>query len=53
MSVIGWGALNTYTAVIQGNFRNKHAHCHSIADMAEHVGGIVCKEITGLLFIIA
>ncbi|KAB2570371.1 N amino acid transport system protein [Lasiodiplodia theobromae] len=53
LSVIGWGALNTYTAVIQGNFRNKHAHCHSIADMAEHVGGVVCKEITGALFIIA
>ncbi|OJD38033.1 transmembrane amino acid transporter [Diplodia corticola] len=53
LSVVGWGALNTYTAAIQGDFRNKHAHCHSIADMAEHVGGPVCKEIAGALFIIA
>lgn len=53
LSVIGWGALNTYTAVIQGNFRNNHAHCHSIADMAEHVGGVVAREITGFLFIVA
>ncbi|KAL1635256.1 hypothetical protein SLS58_010332 [Diplodia intermedia] len=53
LSVLGWGALNTYTAVIQGNFRNNHGHCHSIADMADHVGGVVCKEIVGALFIVA
>ncbi|KAF2086299.1 neutral amino acid permease [Saccharata proteae CBS 121410] len=53
LSVLGWSAINTYTAVVQGDFRNKHAHCHSIADMAEHVGGVVTREITGALFIIA
>ncbi|GAB1206142.1 hypothetical protein APSETT445_004824 [Aspergillus pseudonomiae] len=36
-----------------GNFRTKHPYCHSIADMAEVVGGIVAKEATGLLYIIA
>ena len=29
LSVIGWGLLNTYTAVIQGDFRNNHRGCHS------------------------
>ncbi|KAK4545617.1 hypothetical protein LTR36_002570 [Oleoguttula mirabilis] len=53
LSVIGWSALNTYTAVIQGDFRNKHPGCHSIADMAREVGGNWAKEITGALFIVA
>lgn len=40
-------------AIVQGNFRNRHAHCHSIADMALVVGGPILKEICGALFIIA
>lgn len=53
LSVIGWGALNTYTAMIQGDFRNNHRGCHSIADMAYVVGGVWVKELTGFLFIVA
>ncbi|KAK3069694.1 hypothetical protein LTR53_011760 [Teratosphaeriaceae sp. CCFEE 6253] len=53
LSVIGWGALNTYTAMIQGDFRNNHPGSHSIADMAKEVGGPIVKELTGGLFIIA
>ncbi|KAF2169842.1 hypothetical protein M409DRAFT_64837 [Zasmidium cellare ATCC 36951] len=53
LNVIGWGALNTYTAVIQGDFRNRHPGCHSIADMAKEVGGIWMRELVGGLFIIA
>ncbi len=53
LSVIGWGALNTYTAVVQGNFRNSHPGCHSIADMAEVLGGVVLKELVGFLFLVA
>lgn len=53
LSVIGWQALNTYTAVLQGDFRNNHPRCHSIADMAGVVGGPIMKEVTGALFIIA
>jgi hypothetical protein len=53
LSVIGWGALNTYFAIVQGNFRNSHAHCHSIADMAYVVGGPILREICGFLFIVA
>ncbi|KAK5105754.1 hypothetical protein LTR62_002174 [Meristemomyces frigidus] len=53
LSVILWGGLNTYTAVVQGDFRNNHAGCHSIADMAYEVGGVWMRETTGGLFIIA
>jgi hypothetical protein len=52
ISIVAWGVLNTYAFVILGNFRLRRPHCHSIADMAEVVGGVVGKEITGLLFII-
>ncbi|KAJ5460134.1 uncharacterized protein N7458_001686 [Penicillium daleae] len=52
ISIIAWGAFNTYAFVILGNFRLRRPHCHSVADMAEVVGGVVGKEITGLLFII-
>lgn len=52
LSVIGWQALNTYTATLQGDFRNNHPRCHSIADMAGVVGGNVLKELTGFLFIV-
>lgn len=53
LSVVGWGALNTYTAMIQGDFRNSHPGCHSIADMAAVLGGTVLKELIGALFLIA
>ncbi|TQB71878.1 hypothetical protein MPDQ_007252 [Monascus purpureus] len=53
ISIVAWGAFNTYCFVIMGNFRSRHPHCHSVADMAEVVGGVIAKEITGLLFIIA
>lgn len=53
LNVIGWGALNTYTAVVQGDFRNRHQRCHSIADMAAEVGGVWMRELCGALFIIA
>jgi hypothetical protein len=52
INVLGWQALNTYCAIIQGNFRNSHAGCHSIADMAEHVGGAWCREMVGILFLV-
>ncbi|KAF4420089.1 hypothetical protein F53441_14401 [Fusarium austroafricanum] len=52
INVLGWQALNTYCAIIQGNFRNAHAGCHSIADMANVVGGIWLKEVVGVLFLV-
>lgn len=53
LNVVAWGALNTYTAVVQGDFRNNHRKCHSIADMANQVGGPWSREICGGLFIVA
>ncbi|KAK1980691.1 transmembrane amino acid transporter [Colletotrichum cereale] len=52
INVLGWQFLNTYCAIIQGNFRNTHAGCHSIADMANVVGGAWLKEIVGLFFLV-
>lgn len=52
ISIVAWGAFNTYSFVILGNFRVRRPHCHSVADMAEVVGGVAAKEGTGFLFII-
>ncbi|KAM0324440.1 hypothetical protein ACHAQA_008222 [Verticillium albo-atrum] len=52
INVLGWQFLNTYCAIIQGNFRNSHAGCHSIADMAYVVGGVWLREIVGVLFLV-
>lgn len=52
INVIGWQALNTYCAIVQGNFRNSHAGCHSIADMAEKVGGVWLREVVGIVFLV-
>ncbi|KAJ8081861.1 hypothetical protein PM082_007707 [Marasmius tenuissimus] len=53
LSLLGWGALNTYTAVIQGNFRNNHRQCHTIVDMAQLVGGPILRETTSFIYLIA
>jgi hypothetical protein len=53
LSVIGWGALNTYLGIVQGDFRNSHPGCHSIADMATVLGGPILKELVGGLFLVA
>lgn len=52
ISIVAWGALNTYCFVILGNFRQKHPSCHSIVDMVKIAGGNIAKEITGILFMI-
>ncbi|RDW72884.1 hypothetical protein BP6252_06791 [Coleophoma cylindrospora] len=53
INVVGWTLFNTYGAIVQGNFRNSHPGCYSIADMANVVGGPVMKEIVGFLFIMS
>jgi hypothetical protein len=52
LSVIGWGLLNTYMAIVLGNFRNRHPGCHSVADMAKLVGGVAFREFVGALFVV-
>ncbi|ORY65277.1 transmembrane amino acid transporter protein-domain-containing protein [Pseudomassariella vexata] len=53
LSVIGWSFMNTYTAVIQGNFKTRHPECHTLADMGHKVGGVVFREIIGILYLVA
>lgn len=53
INVLGWQFLNTYCAIVQGDFRSAHPGCHSIADMGNVVGGKIVKEITGVLFLLA
>lgn len=52
INVLGWQAVNTYSGVLMGDFRNRHAGVHSVADMASIVGGKLLREIIGFLFII-
>ncbi|KIX05270.1 uncharacterized protein Z518_06142 [Rhinocladiella mackenziei CBS 650.93] len=51
-AVGGWGALNTYTASILGDFRTKHKQCHTVIDTASVVGGVWLKELVGFLYLI-
>lgn len=52
LNVVGWGILNTYCAIIQGDFQRKHPQCHTVVDMAYILGGPILKELVGLLFTI-
>lgn len=40
-NILGWQFLNTYWPIIQGNFRNSPAGCHSVADIAGGSQGLV------------
>ncbi|KAF9691101.1 hypothetical protein EKO04_010635 [Ascochyta lentis] len=53
INVLGWQFLNTWCALVQGQFKANHPGCHSIADMGQLVGGRIVKEITGILFLVA
>jgi hypothetical protein len=45
INVLGWQALNTYCAIIQGNFRNAHAGCHSIVGASGIFGTSVALNV--------
>ncbi|KAH8879159.1 hypothetical protein GQ53DRAFT_739160 [Thozetella sp. PMI_491] len=53
LSIIGWEALNTYTGIILGDFRNRHPECHTLADMCGLVWGPIGKELMGVMILIA
>ncbi|KAH7362208.1 transmembrane amino acid transporter protein-domain-containing protein [Plectosphaerella cucumerina] len=53
LSIVGWQTLNTYTAVILGDFRNRHPECHTLADMCGLLWGRVGRELVGLQVLIA
>lgn len=52
INILACTMFNGYSAIIQGNFRNAHPKCHSIADMAHLVGGAPLREIVGALFLV-
>ncbi|KAL2678524.1 hypothetical protein Neosp_009271 [[Neocosmospora] mangrovei] len=53
LSIVGWHTLNTYTAVILGEFRNRHPECHTLADMCGRLWGRAGKEFVGLQILVA
>ncbi|KAM5385596.1 hypothetical protein ACJZ2D_000795 [Fusarium nematophilum] len=53
LSIVGWHTLNTYTAVILGEFRNRHPECHTLADMCGRLWGRPGKELVGLQILVA
>lgn len=50
--LLGFGMLNCYVGTIQGDFRNKHPSCHSVADMVGVMGGPIAKEAIGALYMV-
>ncbi|KAI2625752.1 amino acid transporter [Hypoxylon sp. NC1633] len=53
LSIVGWCLMNTWTAIIQGDFKTRHPECHSLADMGYLVGGVWFRELIGILYLIA
>ncbi|KAK4943616.1 hypothetical protein LTR10_016911 [Elasticomyces elasticus] len=53
LSIVGWEVLNTYTAVILGDFRNNHPECHTLADMCGLMWGRIGKELVTLQILVA
>ncbi|UPK92788.1 hypothetical protein LCI18_003723 [Fusarium solani-melongenae] len=53
LSIVGWQTLNTYTAVILGEFRSRHPECHTLADMCGRLWGRAGKELVGLQILVA
>ncbi|OJJ43491.1 hypothetical protein ASPZODRAFT_28170 [Penicilliopsis zonata CBS 506.65] len=53
LSIVGWEVLNTYTAVILGEFRNRHPECHTLSDMCGVVLPRVGRELVGIQILVA
>ncbi|RAH47862.1 putative neutral amino acid permease [Aspergillus brunneoviolaceus CBS 621.78] len=51
LNVLGWCALNTYGALVLGDFRERYPQCHTVADMAQLMGGPIFREVVGFLFV--
>ncbi|XRM38402.1 hypothetical protein ABZX51_001822 [Aspergillus tubingensis] len=52
VNLVGWCVLNAYGAIILGNFRTLYPQCHSVADMAQLIGGPMLREVVGFMFIV-
>ncbi|KAH6654527.1 transmembrane amino acid transporter protein-domain-containing protein [Truncatella angustata] len=53
LSIVGWEALNTYTALLLGDFRNRHPECHTLADACAILWGPVGREVCGIAILLA
>ncbi|RVX65947.1 hypothetical protein B0A52_09832 [Exophiala mesophila] len=53
LSIVGWEVLNTYTAVILGDFRNRHPECHTLADMCGFLWGRIGRELVMMQILVA
>ncbi|KAK8872385.1 amino acid transporter [Apiospora arundinis] len=53
LAIVGFTALNVYTGLILGDFRNRHTECHMLADMMGLVWGSLGREMVGVQIIIA
>ncbi|KAG9964335.1 amino acid transporter, partial [Aureobasidium melanogenum] len=53
LSLVGFTALNMYTALVLGDYRLKHTQCHMLADMMGNIWGRVGRELVGVQIIVA
>ncbi|KAF2993879.1 hypothetical protein E8E13_001903 [Curvularia kusanoi] len=53
LSVVGWSAVNAYTAVILGSARNRRPECHTLADLMGSCWGRIGRELVGVQIIVA
>ncbi|KAF3403162.1 N amino acid transport system protein [Talaromyces pinophilus] len=50
--LVGFTSLNVYTAIILGNFRNRHPECHMLPDMMGYIWGRIGRELVGIQTIV-
>ncbi|KAF5705072.1 amino acid transporter [Fusarium mundagurra] len=50
--LVGFTSLNVYTALILGEFRNRHPECHMLADMMGFLWGKIGRDLVGVQIII-
>ncbi|KAH0334441.1 amino acid transporter, partial [Aureobasidium melanogenum] len=53
LSLVGFTALNIYTALVLGDYRLKHTQCHMLADMMVNIWGRIGRELVGVQIIVA
>ncbi|KAI1854968.1 hypothetical protein JX266_001086 [Neoarthrinium moseri] len=53
LSIVAWEALNTYTAILIGDFRSRHPECHTLADACHILWGPLGREICGVMILVA
>ncbi|CZR55645.1 related to neutral amino acid permease [Phialocephala subalpina] len=47
------GCTFDHTAVILGDFRNRHPECHTLSDMCGHLWGRIGRELVGVQILVA